>query len=275
MKNTMMVGGLAALFGLLMLSGGCDWGSGGGNSFNSSEGAGVQVNFSGYYSGNYPDGKAVETSSGAPITHLTMTEAGNACQVIDNNGNKYNGSFGSPGLVYSTGNSSNSVIPAGAELMNAQVNFSGTDYSSGHKVTFVGVIHVVAVQDIQTTVSGSGSGATNGTSTTGNGQAQTTTTSDDGTNTVVTETIPTGSGTTTIVTTYNDTTHQQVSQTTTTTANASNSSGSGSGQSSTYSITGANANYELQGQWVEQNGNTSGVDALSAAGSGVVSQKIN
>ncbi len=274
MKRSYLLVGIAGMAGVLMLVGGCEWSGGSNDSFNTSQGAGIQVNFSGVYSGNYPDGKAVETSSGSPITRLTLTEAGNEVNVIDNNGNKYKGNFGSPGLVF-TPTTANPTIPAGAELMQAQINFEGKDGSSGHDVQFVGVIHVVTVSDIKSTTTSSGDNSSSSSSTVETQPTVTTQTHNDSTNTTltITYTYPTYTLTEVIVT--SDSTGQTISDTTTKTANSSQSTTQANTQTQTYSITEANSQYRLEGQWVEKGGNTSGVDALSPAGAGVVSTPIN
>ena len=283
MKRFVMMTGLAALTGLVMFDSGCEWSGGGGaGSFNTSQGAGINVNFSGVYHGNYSDGKAVATSSGAPISRLTLTQSGNSIEVIDNNGNRYKGNVGSPGIVYDL-SSGAAIIPAGAELMQAQVNFDGVDGSSGHHVQFVGIVHVVAINDVKTTTQtsgeNSGSGSTNATSATGT--ASTTQTETHNTNGTTTITITQNTPPNVLVTTrtYSDATGQLLSETITQSASQGSSNSQGQSQTQTttktYSITEANSQYRLEGQWVEKDGNTSGVDALSPAGSGVVSQQIN
>lgn len=267
MKKSLFLSVSAAIAGLLVMTTGCEWSGGGGaGSYNSSQGAGITVNFSGVYHGNYEGGKAVQSSSGAPITRMTLTQTGDGIEVIDNNGNKYDGKVGSPGLVY-TPTADSPTIPAGAELMQAQINFKGTDGSSGHDVNFVGIIHVVTISDIKTETSSSGS--TNATST--SNPTTTTSQSTDGTNTTVTVTEDYGAYTLTTVTVKNNTTGQTISQTTTRTESQSETHG----QTQTYSITEANSQYRLEGQWVEKDGNTSGVDAISSAGAGVVTRPIN
>lgn len=275
MKRAVSISGITALAGLLMFSGGCEWSGGGGSgSFNTSQGAGISVNFSGVYRGNYDGGKAVQSSSGAAITRLTLTQAGNTIEVIDNNGNRYSGKVGSPGLVYSP-TADSLVIPPGAELMQAQVNFEGTDGSSGREVQFVGIVHVVTVTDVKSRTEVSGSGSTNATSTTSTQPTTTTKTVNDGTNTTITTTITTPVQVITTVETHNNQTGETINKTTTVVENKGSSSTEGQSQTITYSITEANSQYRLEGQWVEKGGNTSGVDALSPAGSGVVTRPIN
>lgn len=274
-KKVVAIGGIAALAGALMFNGGCEWSGGGGaDSFNTSQGAGINVNFSGVYHGHYPGGKAVENSSGAAITRLTLTQSGDSIQVLDNNGNQYSGHVGSPGAVF-TPTEANPVIPAGAQLMQAQVNFSGTDGSSGREINFVGIVHVVSVTDIKSTTQTSGSGSTNASSTSSSQPITTTQTHNDGTNTTVTTTIVTPVSTIVTVETHNNQTGQTISKTTTETANKGQSQTQGTSQTQTYTITEANSQYRLEGQWVEKGGNSSGVDALSSGASGVVSQTIN
>ena len=281
-KKSVISCGIVALAGLVMFSGGCNWSSGGGASaFNTSGGAGINVNFSGVYNGNYPDGKAVESSSGAAIVRMVLTQTGNSIEIVDNNGNQYKGSAGSPGLAF-TPTAANPTIPAGAEVMQAQINFSGKDGSSGHQVQFVGIVHVVTIQDVTATSSSSGSGSTNATSTVTTQPTTTTETINDGTNTTTTTTQtiadpnnPNFSIQTVTVVVVNDQNGQTISKTSTQNSIQSQSTHTGQSVTQTYSITEANSQYRLEGQWLEKGGNTSGVDALSSAASGVISHPIN
>lgn len=288
-KKAFVYGGLAALSLGLVFSTGCEWTGGGGtSSYNTSQGAGVNLNFSGVYNGTFGGGKAVANSSGAAITRFVLTQSGNAVEVLDNNGNRYKGNVGSPGLAFtpSTDATVASVIPAGAQVMEGQITFAGRDGSSGKDVEFVGVIHAVAVSDIKGTTKVDRQGSTNAQSSTSsssqNQQTTVTKTFDDGTNTTTTSTVTIGNPTdpfynqivTTVV--YDNTTGAQLSKTVTQTGSSQSSQGdsssSGTTTTTTYQITEANTQYRLEGTWLEKGGKSSDVDALSPATSGLVTQ---
>ena len=280
---------LGLLAGVVILSTtGCDWSSGGGtNSFNTSQGAGVNINFSGVYRGELSGGKVVDKTSGGNIQALTISQTGNRLTIVDNQGSTYTGTVGSPGLLALP----DGTIPAGADFVQSQVSFSGKDGVSARDIEFVGIIHAVSVRDIQgkTTekvdVSSSGSGSTNfnnsGSSTTGGSQS--TRVFNDGTNTTtITITIvplPNGgsSTTTTEVTTENQT-GREVSRNVTTSNSSGSGSGSSSGSGSTattttftdFQISEANTQYRLEGTWIEQGGFTSGVKARSPGSAGSI-----
>jgi len=130
----------AVTFGLVT---GCDWSSKG-TSFNTSKGAGVNINFSGLYVGQI-DGKVVARTSAGKIDRLTISQTGNRIEVIDSQGSRYEGTVGAPGVVSSA---SGGAFPAGAELVQSQINFAGKDEVAQRDIEFVGIIHAVAVTDI-------------------------------------------------------------------------------------------------------------------------------
>lgn len=282
MKKAFVYGGLAALSLGLVFATGCEWTGGGGtNSFNTSKGAGVNLNFSGVYNGTFSGGKAVASSSGAPITRFVLTQSGNAVEVIDNNGNRYKGNVGSPGVVF-TPTTENPIIPTGALLMEGQITFEGVDGSSGKDVEFVGVIHAVAITDIKSTTTVDRQGSTNSSSSSSSSnddQSGTVTkTVDNGTNTTTTVTVTTVTPEVTIqtVTTVvtDNATGAELSRNVTKTSSQNQTQGqgqsSGTTTTTTYQITEANTQYRLEGTWLEKGGNTSDVDALSPATSGLV-----
>jgi YD repeat-containing protein len=227
----------------LCLAVGCDWSAGGSDDgFNTSQGAGISVNLSGVYHGSLGGGRAVAQTSGpGAITRLTINQAGNTVEVTDNQGSSYRGTVGAPGAVSSANDSG--VYPAGAELVQAQINFSGKDEVAQRDIEFVGVVHVVAVTDIQGTKTETEDVSTFG-ETTG------------GTNVVV-ETDQFGNpiSATTNVTPVET---RDIETTVTTTIE--------------YQITEANSQYRLEGTWIETDGNSSAVDALSAGTSGVITE---
>ena len=153
MLRSLRTGLIVVAMGVLA---GCEW-DGDSSGVNTSKG--VSLNFSGVYHGDLDGGAIV---AGRSITRFTLTQAGSAVQVWDNNGSYYEGAVGSPGVVSSP--SDTGVYPRGAELVQAQVSFKGTDGSTGREIQFVGVMHAVAVEDIQSTeiVSGSTTGSSSG-----------------------------------------------------------------------------------------------------------------
>lgn len=127
--------------GGLVLSGGCEWSSGGDeNSYNTSQGAGVDYNMSGFYEGSV---------SSRPISNLVISQTGNRLQVTDNNGSGYTGSVGAPGNVTDATTGS---VRAGTTLVQFQVSWEGVDNSTGGSMTFEGVMDAVTENDTSTTM---------------------------------------------------------------------------------------------------------------------------
>jgi hypothetical protein len=89
---------------------GCDWSSNS-TSLNTSQGAGVNINFSGVYDGNLAGGKAVDKPTKGNILRLVISQSGNRVEVVDNQGSRYEGTVGSPGVV-SQPDSSSGRIPS-------------------------------------------------------------------------------------------------------------------------------------------------------------------
>lgn len=138
MKRTLrLVGGLvvAMLWGL----GGCDWEDA--SDYNTSQGAGSTVNFSGTYLPSSGD-----VLAGTNIASLVLMQIGNALQVYDANASYYTGTVGSPGTQYQP--NANGVYAAGATLLQCQVSFSGVNEASGKSITFTGTVRAVAVTDM-------------------------------------------------------------------------------------------------------------------------------
>jgi hypothetical protein len=241
---------------LLLSTSGCDWSSGGGvNSFNTSQGAGFNLNFSGFYRGELSGGRAVEATSGGTITSFTVNHVGNSLTVVDNNGSTYQGTVGSPGVV---SDPINGVYPAGAELVQSQVSWKGRDIASGQQVEFVGIIHVVSVIDIEQEIESSSS-----TETTQDGVTTTVNQLDE--NTVETITVIVDGETTTTITTVTDSsTGEVISSSTTSSSTETESSFDG------YQITEANSQYRLEGTWIEEFGLVSRVQARSAGSAGLI-----
>ena len=222
--SVVLAGVVVALVGVLA---GCEWQSNGSDGgFNTSQGAGLLINFSGVYAGQ--NGAPV---AGSNITQLVISQSGNTIEVWDNNNSYYVGTCGSPGVVAQP-DATTKTYPAGAIMVQSQINFSGKDEVTGQTVVFAGMIHAVAVTDVRGTTS----------------STQTTQTNSGGTNNTQTTTINAPP-----ININNQNTSQN--QTTSTTS---------AGSSTSYSITAANTHYNLQGNWVEQ-GNSVPLNALAAA----------
>lgn len=261
---------------------GCDWSSSG-TSLNTSQGAGVNINFSGVYDGNQKGGKAVGSTSRGNITRLVLSQSGNRVEVVDNQGSRYEGTVGAPGVVARP--DSSGAYPVGAELVQAQISFSGKDEVAQRNIQFVGIIHAVAVEDVKGTVTTktSGSGSTNVSSSTKSDikEGKTTRVINDGVNTTTIEELIVGipgvegffQKTTTTTTTKNETgetlsrtvKNERIQSNT-----KSNETGSTTVSTTKFTITEANTQYRLEGNWIEEGGKASGVDALSPGTAGVI-----
>lgn len=219
---------LIGLCGAFAIFQGCDWDDTGSGSYNTSQGGGINVNFSGYY--RPKSGSFLVTSN---VTHFVMTQIGNSLEVYDNNNSYYTGSIGSPGMM-SEPNVSTMDYPAGAEMLQAQVSFSGKNAATGQDVSFVGVIHVVAVDDVQGTTSTETTTAVDSTST----------------NTLGVTSIDIVAPPVTI------------SDTTTTESEDSNGVELTVETTTTYQITEQNTQYVLDGNWIE-GGAVTGISAIA------------
>lgn len=230
--------------GLLLCVGifwGCEF-SGNSDGFNTSGGAGVEVNISGFYEGNLSGAKAVNASAGN-INNFTLTQAGNRVEIVDNQGSRYVGTVGSPDINVSQQAAS---IPASTQIMQFQVNWQGRDGVSAKDIQFVGVIDVVALSDVQ--------GQT--TSDTRTTTRATNNSADHVSNQTTTTTGPT------IVGTGNNNTTNNNNTTTTTTDTTS------------FFFTPGNSRFRLQGTWVESGGRSSNVSALSAGSGRLVNSSL-
>ena len=154
MKKILTMASVVMGASLLAVFTACDdqWEEGG--DFNTSQGAGVNVNFSGVYrrwdgsvlipeqprtsSELVPEGEDGE----AAITRLIITQIGNTIEVRDDYNKLYSGYVGSPGVMASSGGS----YPAGATLLQAQISFS-----NNKNVDFVGTIRAVSATEILAT----------------------------------------------------------------------------------------------------------------------------
>lgn len=233
---------------------GCEW-SGGDSDFNTSKGAGAEINISGIYQGTLSGGKAVSSTSNGNITSFTLTQAGNRIDVIDNQGSRYTGSVGTPILSHLP--SSTSVAPPGWLAAQYQVSWTGQDGVAAVPIQFSGVIDVVTVERVQ------------GTSTAGSSSSSGDISFEGGEGTNNTQTIiieePTGDGTTNrIVIVNQDPNAQQI------TTNASREVSTSTETSTSFSLTEANSQLRLRGTWIEQGGRSSGVSCISAGNPGSV-----
>lgn len=242
---------LAAAMGLTALVG-CDWTSNG-TDYNTSRGAGANVNWTGTYFGQLSGGRAVSSTSGGPITRLVIFNSANALEITDNNGSKYTGKIGAPGVVANpvvNTETGEYIYPAGAQIVQSQVTFTGKDEIAAKDIEFVGVIHVVTVDDVTGTTT----------------EDTTTSTESSGTNNTQTIIIeePAGDGTTNIITIVKpDPNAKQTTRDVTSTS------------SSSFTLTEANSQYRLQGTWIEQGGGRANVDALSPGSVGSVTTTVD
>ncbi|MCO6400975.1 MAG: hypothetical protein J5I99_07100 [Verrucomicrobia bacterium] len=256
----------------LMLGAGCDWSSQG-TSLNTSQGAGVTINFSGVYNGNI-SGRAVDRTSAGTISRLTIRQSGNRVEVVDSQGSHYEGSVGAPGLVASP---TDGEFPAGAELMQSQISWAGKDGVAQREVEFVGIIHAISVEDISGTSKKNVSESTNEKSDNYTYTVTTTYTTNATSAQVITRTERAYDGDGNLV-------FEEVTETTipasagdvkTTTRTVVDNRGKKTTNTvttdTTYRITEQNVQYRLEGTWIEKNSPiVSRVDAISRGASGTI-----
>lgn len=269
---------------------GCEWSGGSSNSFNTSRGAGININISGVYEGLLGGGKAVETSRGN-IRSLTLTQAGNRVEVVDNQGSRYRGTVGVPDVR--TTATKGGTIPPRTEIMQFQVNWQGTDGVAAKEVQFVGVIDVVTIEQVQSTEQTTSRTVARTTNNSSGGSSSSTRRTN---NTITTEPDDNGNGggggsNTNIIEDIGDGTNiigflNAFVGATTTNAETEVDRESESNQSNeeavdtddtvettttrTFSLTAANSQFRLRGTWVEAGGRSGSVSALSP-GSGLIS----
>jgi hypothetical protein len=239
MKMMKMFNVVALVIGIIGVLG-CEWEQTE-DGFNTSQGAGSTVNFSGFYS---PRSGAY--LFGSNITHIIISQIGNTIEVRDSNNSYYSGSVGSPGIMSSV-NPSTGAYPAGAEVLQAQINFSGRNAASGGDVSFAGIIHAVAVDDVK--------GITTSSTTTANVTDSGTKSTNSTSTTTIGIVAPPATINNSTVITDNQTGTQGNTQNSTT------------GNTTTYSVTEANTQYVLEGNWVEGSG-VFVVDAIAPAAVG-------
>lgn len=257
MKNVLSASAVAALALALMTNTGCEWTGGGGtDSFNTSKGAGININFTGVYDGNLGGGLAVGKTSAGSVRRLNILQTGSRLEITDNQGSKYFGDVGSPGTVVDL--ETTTVVPAGAELVQSQITWSGKDNVANKQVEFVGVIHAVSVTDIK----GNAENTTDTSTDTDIDNRVTTTTVVHNTNDTTTTTITTPLTEEVIV--EDDRTGRTISRTVTRIrSDVANDVVTTTRQ---FLLTEANSQFRLEGTWIETAGVTANVDALSPGG---------
>ena len=280
MKRFIVVGGLSFAAATLGITS-CDWSGGSDGAFNSARG-GMDINISGNYRGILSGGKAVANTSGGAITSFVVQQSGNVLQVTDSNAQEYRGNVGSPLAVAElpapTADNESPVLPAGAQLANFSVSWSGKDGVAAKDIRFTGVINVVSVQDVNGTTKTDSNGNTttitnnqggNGT-VTKNTTTTTTTTTGNGVSgsQVVNEGVEGYFTTNRTVTVSNNVNNNTA--TSETANNNTNTSGTQTTTTNTFQLTDANTQFRLRGTWIENGGVTSSVDALSAGAGGVL-----
>ena len=257
MKQICRAGGVAAVAVALAIGAGCEWNGPDSESVNTSQGAGINLNFSGTYDGLFSGGLAVQYSGLGSITRLIIAQNGNELDVTDNLGNHYRGRVGSPGTV-SNPDPTTGAFPDGTTVAESQMSWEGNG------VEFVGIVHVVTVDDVR--------GETTDTSqtTTDDSTSTTTDTKTVGSNTVVTTTVTIGTPAdpfyqqTVTTVTYDTQSGRELDRTVTKTGTSTHTT------STTFTLTEANSQLRLEGTWVEQGNVSSPVDALSPGGTGYI-----
>lgn len=278
---------LCALLGGFALIVGCDWTSGG-DSWNTSGGAG-SINFSGVYNGNLSGGRAVERTTGGPVTRLVLSQQGNALEVTDNNGSTYRGTIGASARVTTAevtfeggsgpvGDASDNaipILPEGLQFGQAQVSFSGNDNVAAKTIEFAGSIYAVAVTKIrgETTTDASGRET----------EAEITYTQEitrnelSGSRTEVTITIIgfdlMGNEVFRSVETFIEEPDGRITNRRTEVTDRRTSSSS-SERIASFTLNPGNVQYRMEGTWIEQGGTVAGVDALAAGSAGVITTPV-
>lgn len=252
---------------MLMVS--CEWSGSSDGSFNSSR-AGLDVNISGVYRGELSGGKAVANKSGPNVSEFTVFQNGNAIEVIDTNGQRYQGTVGAPGAV--TGIRSR-AIPGGTQIAAYQVRWSGKEGVANQNIEFAGIISVVAVTDIEGTTTtrtiannNSNSDSSDQTSSSDSSNTESTQTEQgfDGSQTVILPGGGTGEEIARAVTSTDSTVTDSTSSSSSSSSSSTDSDGTTTVDTSTFELTEANSQFRLQGTWIEEGGTVSQVKARGA-----------
>lgn len=138
---------VALLIGMVS---GCDW-EPDSTGFNTSQWAGIEINFSGTYVSRVSGGELIE---GSDIVRLTINQTGNRLTVTDSNGVTYEGVTGAPGTVtepLEVAADGTPRYPEGALISLMQITFwrEGPSPSVHDDVRFSGQIRLIAVTDIE------------------------------------------------------------------------------------------------------------------------------
>ncbi len=148
MKKLLRLGPVVMLALFAGIYSGCEWESDADTAFNTSGGAGVELNFSGQYVARETDGQLV---TGRPdITYFLITQTGNRLDVVDNLGERYEGVTGSPGVIAPPVDGT-TTYPNGAmmSLMNFTFWKIGPNGNTIHDdIYFEGFLRFLAVTDI-------------------------------------------------------------------------------------------------------------------------------
>jgi hypothetical protein len=230
---------------------GCEW-SGGNSDYNTSRGAGADINISGVYSGLLAGGKAVSSTSNGNITSFTLTQTGNRIDVIDNQGSRYSGTIGAPAI--SSVAAGTAVLPPGWQAVQYQVSWTGKDGVAAVDVQFTGVIDLVTIDRVEATDSSSSSSSSS--------QVSYEYDDEDGDGQTIVIEEPAGDGTTNIIIIVSGASNVQSS------AEFSNESSTESTKS--YSFSEANSQLRLRGSWIEQGGRSSSVSCASPGNAGTL-----
>jgi len=238
---------------------GCEW-EYAGSGFDTSSGAGINVNFTGMYRQKTPR----SVVRGLPIAHLILTQTGNVIEVLDSRNIYLKGMVGSPGVI--TEADAAGGFPAGADVAQASMTFSGNG------IQFVGVVRVISVVDIEgVTVTDTHTETDTSTDT----ETETETTTDNTTSEESTEVEldpntglpPDDTTTTTYTSTDGEDSSDENTDTDTETDTETETDTVTVTETTTYTIDESSAMYVLEGNWVE-GGNVYAVSAMARANMG-------
>lgn len=269
MKQVWRAGGVVAVALSLAVGAGCEWSGPESDSVNTSQGAGVDINYSGVYDGNLSGGKAVSGSTLGTITRFVVSQSGNELDVTDNLGNRYKGRVGSPGTV-SNPDPTTGSYPSGATVVQSQMSWEGNG------VEFVGVVHLVTVDDVRGNSSSDNRSSTD--TSTDNQSVTRTETRTTATNTIVETVVTIGTPAdpfyqqTTTTVTYDTATGRELDRTVTKVGTDTRTTSNNS--FTTFTLTEQNSNVRLEGTWIESGFGTSSVDALSPGGIATVTTEV-
>lgn len=236
---------------------------------------GAEINYTGFFQGI--DGRPmVSASSGAPIRTMTLFQTGSTLEAVDNNGSTYKGGVGRPTGLSTPGQE----FYANQSVLQSQMTMEGWDNSSGKKAKIVGVFTIVTVDDIQGTTIDRTSENENTRETENTSESTSESESsteiepaDDGD----TNTPPPNSGTGAPSGGTTTTTTSGSSSTNRSTTGSVTQSGSQTTTDSTtvtreFTLTRANNQVALRGNWLEEGGVSSTINAISEGAIGTVTE---